>query len=1041
MKKSFNNLKTYLITFSIIGSVLLVGFAYIKMEVQDSNFKELTSALNINFPTTYDQPLLVKLADFAISILPLGAQPAQAQTTGNVVKYIDAYQNTDVVQTKSFDKIKEDIILKQPGHPNMFQYQIDLSTYDFSKDKQGDFMFYQKGHKDDSEYLRFNIPAPFLLDANGKKSSTSEVESDLSQSGLLTIKPSLAWLSKAMYPVTLDPTVEISIINVHSHPQQGQNWTIDFNTRGTADLTITPNDQATISDDQFTSLSCDGDIVQPQILANNVIYYPNWSCDGTGEVVFYTKKAGNHTMQFNFGGQITYAYNTQSSIIFRTPPIVITTNIGTNSNTSGATVTLTGVTVPAGAMIFVVTDEYISSVGGTLADTVNTYTAGTAIANENNAGYGFGKYFYVLNCVALNNGTITYTKSTSGDTALISAFYVTGIATSSALDTAVTSTAYGSGTISLTSGTPAVAGELFVAFATSYDAYKNWFTQDTTHGWATPPTAVNSTSHHIDGGTQVNTGTGTKIFAPSGSDVNTHYAAWILGFEPASALSTLPPTPTIFRTPTIAVTNIGTNHDSSLNATLSITGVNVPAGAMIFVVVHEYLSTTMGTLADTVNTYTKGTVIIGGAAHNRGGGVYFFNLYCGALSNGTITYTKQSPNNSDSTTISAFYATGVATSNALDTAVTATTFGTSTANPLFTLTSGTPAVEGELFVTFLTNNNANETTWFSQDTGNGWAAPPTGVGDSSNTSEIEGGNQVNSSIGTKQFAPGHSGAANNYYAAWILGFKPALTSTPTIFRMLTRTFTCADKPATGTSWNTVSSYIQAWDGSSWTPADSTTAHNTTPDSTSCRYVCATNYAWNGSSCVSGALTIQTVTNMTQLDEMAPTSHSYGPNLLEIGGYSSSADRERVLGIFDFSALPAGATISSAILSLYFTNQLNASSTITVNRVRRVDSDITQATWNAYKTGSNWSTAGANSTTNDITTTGSATGTTPSSINNWGTVDITTMVQYAQTNTSNIIYLRTRGVEGSGDLFSDFYASAYTSNTTLRPKLVIIYTVP
>lgn len=306
---SFRTLETVAVTLAVC--LMAAGFIYWKT----GNGGSSSFAGDINIPKTYSDPLLIKLADFVISIAPLGAQQAEAAVNKNVVKYINAYPNTDVVQTRSYDKIKEDIILKQPGHPDIFQYQIDLTPYDFTKDADGNFIFYQKGHNGDVDYTRFTIPAPFLIDAAGNKSSTSDVQSDLTQTGILIITPSKEWLSRALYPVTLDPTVEITIVNVHSHPQQGQNWTIDFKTQGTADLTITPNDQDTINDDQFTSLSCDGNTVQPQILANNVIYYPNWSCAGTSEVVFYTKTAGNHTMQFNFGGQVTYAYNSSQPVI------------------------------------------------------------------------------------------------------------------------------------------------------------------------------------------------------------------------------------------------------------------------------------------------------------------------------------------------------------------------------------------------------------------------------------------------------------------------------------------------------------------------------------------------------------------------------------------------------------------------------------------------------------------------------------------------------------------------------------------------------
>src|SRR4030042_2845323 len=105
---------------------------------------------------------------------------------------------------------------------------------------------------------------------------------------------------------------ELTILNVHSSPEQGENWEVSFTTIGTADLKIIPNDQATIDDDEFTGLFCDDQERFPQILEGDVIYYPNWQCSGTGKVVHYTKTAGNHTLRFEFGDQVAYAFNQTS---------------------------------------------------------------------------------------------------------------------------------------------------------------------------------------------------------------------------------------------------------------------------------------------------------------------------------------------------------------------------------------------------------------------------------------------------------------------------------------------------------------------------------------------------------------------------------------------------------------------------------------------------------------------------------------------------------------------------------------------------------
>ncbi|MDD5198145.1 MAG: prepilin-type N-terminal cleavage/methylation domain-containing protein [Candidatus Gracilibacteria bacterium] len=70
----------------------------------------------------------------------------------------------------------------------------------------------------------------------------------------------------------------------------------------------------------------------------------------------------------------------------------------------------------------------------------------------------------------------------------------------------------------------------------------------------------------------------------------------------------------------------------------------------------------------------------------------------------------------------------------------------------------------------------------------------------------------------------------------------------------TQTYTCTAKPAIGTLWNTVASYTQTWNGSVWTPANTTTAYNATASTTSCNYKCDTNYTWNGTSCTANTQT-------------------------------------------------------------------------------------------------------------------------------------------------------------------------------------------
>ena len=70
---------------------------------------------------------------------------------------------------------------------------------------------------------------------------------------------------------------------------------------------------------------------------------------------------------------------------------------------------------------------------------------------------------------------------------------------------------------------------------------------------------------------------------------------------------------------------------------------------------------------------------------------------------------------------------------------------------------------------------------------------------------------------------------------------------------------CTGLPANGT-WNTVSHISQTWNGSIWYPGTAG-AYNTTSSTTECRFVCGTNYSWNGSTCVADTKPNQNCTGL------------------------------------------------------------------------------------------------------------------------------------------------------------------------------------
>lgn len=205
--------------------------------------------------------------------------------------------------------------------------------------------------------------------------------------------------------------------------------------------------------------------------------------------------------------------------------IVVTDNGGA-TNVSGTTLAKTAVTVAAGSLIVVRSAETGTTLGTVTDSAGNTYTAITSVHPGGGVSTGTTGLFYCKNCLALSSGTVTFHKTASGNCA-IAVMSATGIDTVAPLDTAVTNTATGSSAApSVTSGSPAVSGELFVAVA-DWATSSRTGTQDTGDGWAAPPVAQT-----LDiGGNQVNAGTGTLTYAPTLSGTSV-WGAIIVAFKP-----------------------------------------------------------------------------------------------------------------------------------------------------------------------------------------------------------------------------------------------------------------------------------------------------------------------------------------------------------------------------------------------------------------------------------------------------------------------------------------------------------------------------
>ena len=118
--------------------------------------------------------------------------------------------------------------------------------------------------------------------------------------------------------VQLQTVQNLKLLSSHSRPEAGDEWVVSFETRGSANLAITPADPDSIGDLDFVSLSCDGkektEEEPLQILEGDVIFYPDWQCDGTGKVIHLVNIARKHTLKFQFSNKMAFAYNNPDSV-------------------------------------------------------------------------------------------------------------------------------------------------------------------------------------------------------------------------------------------------------------------------------------------------------------------------------------------------------------------------------------------------------------------------------------------------------------------------------------------------------------------------------------------------------------------------------------------------------------------------------------------------------------------------------------------------------------------------------------------------------
>jgi hypothetical protein len=146
--------------------------------------------------------------------------------------------------------------------------------------------------------------------------------------------------------------------------------------------------------------------------------------------------------------------------------------------------------------------------------------------------------------------------------------------------------------------------------------------------------------------------------------------------------------------------------------------------------------------------------------------------------------------------------------------------------------------------------------------------------------------------------------------------------------------------------------------------------------------------------------------------------------------------------FDLSSIPAGATINSAVMTIYVFGDISSNARVaSVYRIKQTV-NISQATWNSFATGSSWATAGCSHTTTDRESTDISDGpTVPASPSAGDPIVFTLTASKIQeitsgafTNNGFLIKVATEDT----DMMQ--YDSTESLTAGEKPKLVVTYTL-
>lgn len=152
-----------------------------------------------------------------------------------------------------------------------------------------------------------NVKDPKLYRiVNGKRiEHPIQIKSDLDSDGKTDY---IEWITPSLSNDTYE--VDITVIDVQSYPTVGGNWFVRFNTTGTANLSISGHNGTEFGIDlDFLEVRCNDSHIDGSFNGTTA-FYELYSCNETSLEASRVLTSGKHTLEFRFGTDVDYAYNT-----------------------------------------------------------------------------------------------------------------------------------------------------------------------------------------------------------------------------------------------------------------------------------------------------------------------------------------------------------------------------------------------------------------------------------------------------------------------------------------------------------------------------------------------------------------------------------------------------------------------------------------------------------------------------------------------------------------------------------------------------------